>query len=497
MAKISARRLVGWLLRANRVLSEVDRGLRSGKEFARLFRTDQQAPLAASYVTRWEQGRLAVTRTTIRRYERMLEFSPDSLLTVCDVVRRSEVVPYQSSENPLGGVDEDLFKRLLDQALHGAPMSGFDWASLAEIVHASPGLYLFPTENWTALTSRLLEELVVADHREWLLRQEAMSKFLEHPYAAAHAVKSCIDVVGDSSSAAVLEPMSLLDVSATSAANSYVLNQLVQPSDERVLYAAAVAARQKTLRGHFDAAQVRRVIAAATHHIRDGAAGDLLAALQPLTGSVRQPTPRHKSPTHTIHEVSERIALCVHGSLAAEREDPLLSHVVDQALFAPESDERMISAMCLAATPYQTHVGAALMSEIHTGLASRDEYLPLKALRTLTTLAVDLHRPLVLRILTTPGFSPNLREAAAWALPHCAGRYSETTWRDLLASYSRAWRHAPTAHLARVLHGIAYGIGTDDYYTLADEIRTDPSLPTQARKVAAWLHRTRPASVLR
>ena len=491
MAKVSARRMVGWLLRANRTLTQVDRRLRLGKEFARLFRAGGEPVLAASHITRWEQGVIAVGSSTIRRYERMLDLDPESLVTICDAVDRLEPNPYQGIESRTSDDHVQRLKELLDLALSGDPITGLQWASLAEIIRSTPGLFLYPTEKWTALTSRLLEELVVADHREWLLRQEAMSKLLEHPYAAPHAVQSCIDLVGDRNSAAVLEPMSLLDVSATAKANEYVLSQLIQSSDESVLYAAAVVARQKLLRGHFEAAQVRRLAAAAAERARNGGPGNVLNLLQSLAGSARRPQSLRTPSAETVQDISSRTALHVHGAIAAEREDPLLAEMINEALFGPESDRRMIAAMCLAATPYQVHVGVALVAEIQAGLASREEGLALTALRTLTTLAVDVHRPIILQILTKPGFSTRVREAAAWALPHCRGRYSEATWRELLTKYGESWRREPSAHLARMLHALAYGAGTDDHRSLAGEIRNDPSLPGEARRVAAWLWRTR------
>ncbi|WP_027341435.1 hypothetical protein [Hamadaea tsunoensis] len=486
--KIGARGKIGWLLRANRTLTDVHHKLRSGKEFARLFRADGESALAPSHITRWEQGGIAVSRATVRRYERLLDLRPESLVTVCDAVARTEVVREESADPRTGEERERDLKELLDRALSGAVMTGLDWSSMAEIVRSTPGLFLFPTENWALLTGRLLEELVVSDHAEWLLRQEAMSKLLEHPYAGVHAVQSCISLVEDRASAAVLEPMSLLDVSASPSANAYILGQLAKPDDQRVLYGAAVAARQKLLRGHFDAAQVRGLLAAAAQRMKEGAAGDTLTSLRLLVQGVREPPPR----TH-VAEISTRVALQVHGAMAAEREDPLLVEMIDEALFGIESDARMVAAMCLAATPYRAHVGTALLAEIQAGLVGRDEDFPRRALRTLTTLAVDVHRPLILRILTTPGFNAGVREAAAWALPHCAGRYAETTWRGLLAAYGGAWRRTPSDHLGRVLHGIAYGIGTDDYHGLTEEIRTDPSLPLVARRTAGWLGRTRRA----
>ncbi len=144
-----------------------------------------------------------------------------------------------------------------------------------------------------------------------------------------------------------------------------------------------------------------------------------------------------------------------------------------------------------AATPYQAPVASALVAEVCGDLVRRSRQLPLTVLRTLTTLSTDLHRPLIRHILTAPAFPPALREAAAWALPHCAGRYPASTWRELVEQYGSAWRRSRSAHLARVLQGIAYGIGTDDHRRLTGQLKQDERLPAEVRRTAAWLHRTR------
>ena len=145
----------------------------------------------------------------IRRYEHMLDIAPESLVTLCDALNRVE--PARAVARTRAAIDEDRLFQLLRAAETGAALTGLEWAELAEIVRATPGLLVYP-EIWTRIAGRLLEELVVADRKEWLLRQEAMSRLLEHPQAARYAVERCIALVGDPSSPAVFEPMALLEV---------------------------------------------------------------------------------------------------------------------------------------------------------------------------------------------------------------------------------------------------------------------------------------------
>ncbi len=149
-------------------------------------------------------------------------------------------------------------------------MDGLRWSTLGELLRGAPALLLFPATIWDAMSGRLLAELVVADHREWLLRQEAMSKLIEHPVGARYAINQCIDLIRDPCSPAVLEPMSLLDVTRHPAANGYLLAQLAEPDDERALHAAALTIRQKALRGHFDPTQLTTITTAAGRLAGDG-----------------------------------------------------------------------------------------------------------------------------------------------------------------------------------------------------------------------------------
>jgi hypothetical protein len=470
-------RVTGWMLRANRTLNEADPVLRSGKEFARLFRHRGEKDLAASQVTRWERGDLPAPREVVRRYEHMLSLPSESLVAVCDAMARIDSVPWSTHHGP---AEDAELHALLERACGGTAVAGREWARLGEIVASTPGLVLHPPQLWEAVTSRLLSELVVADHLEWLLRQEAMSRLLEHPKARQYGVAQCIEMVHDQQNPAVIEPLSLLDVAADPVANAHVLQQVVDPADQRTLQGALLAAAQKIRRGHYSAEERGRVVDTAARWAREGLNPDRLA--MGGTAIADEPEPPGA--------LSERISQITCATLAAD-DDPLLATLVDQALFGVDPDRRLVAAMCIAATPYQYPVAGVIVALAENDLRQSREDLAAAALPMLTNLGVDVHRAVMRQILTSARFSGRLRTAAAWSLPHCRGRYPEAVWRTVFAKYDASWRSTRGAESAQILRGLAYGIGTDGHAALLDDIRADPSLPPDVRRTASWLRRCR------
>jgi len=147
----------------------------------------------------------------------------------------------------------------------------------------------------------------------------------------------------------------------------------------------------------------------------------------------------------------------------------------------------MIASMLIAATPYRAPVATAIHAQLLTDIARRRNLYPAAALRTLTQLTVDIHRPLIHDILIRPGSAAELRYAAAWATPHCAGHHPVAAWRTILSTQREAWQRNPSALSESILQGIAYGIGTDGHRNLLTQIRDDPNLPASARAIASWL----------
>jgi hypothetical protein len=195
----------------------------------------------------------------------------------------------------------------------------------------------------------------------------------------------------------------------------------------------------------------------------------------------------------TAHSTSARIASGVHSRLAPTTGgvDAMLATLAEEALFLPDPDRSFAAAMLIGATPYRIPFTQMLLDEVKVDLARQRGTYPLAtALRVLTLLGVDSHRPLIHDLLTKRGASETVRQAAAWATPFCRGRFSESTWQRILAVQIASWRQNPSATNGSILHGITFGVGTERHSDLLSTIREEPHAPHTARATAAsWLRR--------
>jgi hypothetical protein len=497
---------VGWLLRCNRALGQ-DKALRSGREFARAFRRDGRPPLAPSQVTRWESGVLAASRSTIRRYEHLLGLAPESLVTIGDALARSDGLRLPETADDTTPSDKDTLHELLERASTPQAMTGNAWSRLTELVASRPTLVLHPPRLWREIADNLLAELSVSAYVEWLQRQEAMSRLLEHRDACRHAVAACIALAADPSSPVVIEPLSLLDVTSHAEANGYVLAQLRDPASERALYGALLAALRKVAQRHFHDDQWPQLGRAVRGYLEDSTVDQtvLPLALEVLRRLARQ-TPgegavvramrnargaRGERPAPSETRDPRLLTTLVAAALGPHSEDLSpdrpAAKLIDEMLFHPDSYRRTLASMLMSATPYRAGLARAMLAELSSGLGRRGHTPPAAILRTLTDLGADIHRPLIHRLLTRADVGAEMVHAAAWATPHCAGRDPEPLWRKTLAARFGAWKADRSALNASVVHAIAYGIGTDGHSRLLREIRDDEEMPSQARSVASWL----------
>ena len=513
MAAAGAAHYVGWLLRANRRLGE-DEALRSGREFARAFRTDTTKPLAPSHVTRWENGTLVVTRTAVRRYEQLLGLDADSLMTLIDAVRRIEGVSIPADTDARADPDHDRQKLfdLLDCVLGGGTMTGADWGHLTGLIAARQELEFYPRHLWRDVADRLLCELVVAVGNAWLQRSEAMSRLLEHPTSRRYAVDACIAFAEDPSTTAVIEPLSLLDVTADPAANQYILRQISRPDNDRAMHGALLAAIRKVSYAHFRDDEWLHLASSLSSTISDPTLHPELAPLAVDVGCrLLRRLPNVKSLHRSLSAATEghhvrpslratepqpaqvaslRIAARAQSLITTDvgGTDGILSELVGDTLFDSNPDRRMVTSMLVAASPYQHAVAHAILEEITADLARRGQTYPLAAsLQAITHLNVDIHRPLIQDILIRPGFTAAARHAAAWATPFCTGQQPLAAWRNILDVQVAAWRQHPSELAEGILHGIVHGIGTDGQRALLAEIKNNPALPLSARTTASWL----------
>ncbi|WP_162907084.1 hypothetical protein [Allorhizocola rhizosphaerae] len=503
-------RYIGWLLRANR-LHGPNTSLRSGRTFAHAFRHDGQRELAPSHITRWESGKLVATHATIRRYEQLLDLPAESLVAINDALVRA----YGSSTHgylaPRGEAEHGYRRlhELLDQAQVKGAMRGAEWSELSELIALQPNLVLHPPSLWRNVIDNLLSELVVAVYEGWLQRQEAMSRLLEHPVAASHAVAACIALASDTASPAFIEPMSLLEVTGRRDATDFIFRQIEHPDHSRALHGALLAAMHKVNHRHFLPAQAVRLADIVRGFVTDPTLHDALLPLAaevghrllqqlPNTPLLRRALQRLSlgSPHHTRHQpsqapaervISARLATTSAHDLGQELPDDTLALMIEGAVFDPHPDRRMIASMLMAATPYRLPVARAVLKQLTRDLTARAGTFPLSTLRTLTNLNVDLHRPLIQAILSKPGYDASIRHTAAWATPHCPGQDSELVWRASLATQFAIWKRDRSDLNSGTLQGIAYGIGTDGHMQLLSEICRNPQMPGPARVTASWL----------
>ena len=372
-------------------------------------------------MTRWESGTTEVRRPTIRRYEQLLGLAPDSLTTLKDALDRA------AGTVRAAPADEDprRMHELLDMATGGDPMSGRLWGDLTELVRGRPALVLHPPRLWSELSDRLLGELVVAEGDDWLQRQEAMSRLLAHPDAGAYAVDACIGLAGDASPV-VVEPLSLLDVTAHRDANRHIRARLATADDTRALYAALMATIRKIPAGHFTADELHEIGGSVAVLRTDRG---LPGSLRPLAAEVARlltpggaRTARTRSRRPEPGASATRVAAQAYARVLPVdgRTDQTLTVLVGEALDSPSLDDRLLAGMLLAATPFREPVAQALLETVTRDVQKHRGAGLEVALRTLTTLRVADHRPLIAQILTGPQFGDDARHAAAWATRNCA-----------------------------------------------------------------------------
>lgn len=520
MSVTTVARHIGWLLRVNRRLG-ADCELHSGRTFARALSAGSNQSPAPSQITRWETGELLPTRATIRRYEQLLGLAPESLVAVANAIMHtgSDGTSLRVSHDSDQDRDRTRLFGLLDRVSTGGALTGADWSGLTELVSTRPDLELYPPQLWRDLTDRLLDEMVDAVGIEWLQRQTAMCRLLRHPSACRHAVAACVAHAADPSSLLVVEPLSLLDNTPEPAANRYVLQQVDQPDSERALEGALQAAIHKVSRQHFQPQECVQLAKSVIDLIQDSTTSGAILALsvevarrlarQPnYAGLISRPLPtaaiahhvwtgRRLAEPSAAQTTSTRIATRIHADHARTSDgvDTTLAVLAEQALFLPDPDHSFAAAMMIGATPYRVPFTQMLLDEVKADLTRQRGTYPLAtALRVLTLLGVDAHRPLIHDLLTKRGASEIVRQAAAWALPFCGGRFPEPTWRQILDVQLAAWHQNPNTTNGSILHGIAFGVGTERHQSLLVTIRKHPHAPHAARATAAsWLLRIRPS----
>jgi transcriptional regulator with XRE-family HTH domain len=465
--------------------------------------------ISPSQVTRWENGTTPVFEDTLSWYEKVLSLPPHSLRVVADAALRFSNVRGPRSRHA-GPGDELRLHDLLDRALRSGAMSSSSWLELTSLVRRRPELVLHPPRLWDAITENLLSELVIAEDTAWLARQESLSRLLEHPAAAPHAVDSCVAMAKDDAVPVHLEPTSLLDVTPVVSANRFVWTQVVRPDNANLLQGALLAAVSKSRRGHFRNSEKVAMLGAAVELLNSDAIDPALAlpaaelagvlwaqcadsppakSSRPFPGTGAQIwLPHRRADMADVNALCARIALRAQAGLDAEPlpSDDLLPDLVRGTLFSSNLDDRLYSAMLLAATPYRRPLIGVLLDELSSGLLRRHEPVVLSVFQALNTLNSTEHQTIVCRLLLDDSTGIRLRQAAARSMPHHAGHLTASCWARIARCQLDNYLRCPSPEHAAVLHSIVYGISTDGHRGLAAEIRDDARIPAQVRAAARW-----------
>ncbi|MFI2652507.1 hypothetical protein [Micromonospora fulviviridis] len=460
----------------------------------------------------------------LRRYEDLLALPELSLVTASDAVHRF----YGDIHQPSWHDDRDTNPRpspmpmrwhdLLARARVPYAMTGSSWAELTDEIGRRPDLVLHPPTLWDDVCQNLISELVLAEGRQWLLRQEAMCRLLEHADAGPPAVRACVALAEDPMVPVFITPLSLLDVTTEPGANRYILDQLGSPHNELAHQGALLATIRKLRAGHFRTdSEWQQLTASAQDLAADpgpdpavrSLGGELFAglarALPRRDGSLQRSAARHVGRQSVIWpDLSPAAAAMVKDVVDRARsllpveptdDDSVLAALIAEAMHSPNSDQRLYAVMLIAATPYRRPVATAVLTVARRRLREWDPPLIASALRVLTLLKTPDHQELVYRLLTDPAVSPPLRHAAASATPHWSARMDIRRWQHVLAVQRQRTKLAPSTLDVGILRALTYGVATDGHHELLRDIEAgpeDPPFPALARIVAHWWLRLPP-----
>ncbi|MEV4518294.1 hypothetical protein AB0K00_56230 [Dactylosporangium sp. NPDC049525] len=503
----TAQDRIAWLLRVNRMCSPLPR-LRSARQFAKEFALPGMPELAPSQVSRWESGASSVSVAALRRYEEVLGLPGASLRHVRDAVLRW-FDPRPMRAETTDGAD---VHHVLDRVRGTGSVDEATWLAFCNVLRSHPGLVLHPRDLWDGVAYRLLTEMVSAEGGAWMVRQEAISRMLEHADAMTATAIVCIDVAVDPGIPSYVEPISLLDGTPDSVASMFLARQLGEPLNIRARQAALQTVIRKARAGHFRepftvgllAQAARELLAMDDHDLRTMPMTVDFVRLAPRWGVPVTPRwsrrivedPMVRSvwldgltlPVAQTGPLCRRLALSAQSRLEVELPagDAMLAQLLQEMLFAADSDTRLYATLTVSATPYRRPVAELLAAELHNALRLQFDPMTATTMQAITILGEAGHRSLLIDLLADPNLGRPIRLSAANAAPHCSGDQSVDNWRRAFDVQRSAWLHNCDDAEAQVMDAITAAIGTAGNVKLLQEMSVDALLPSSTRMAAAW-----------
>lgn len=499
----------GWLLRAHR-LSHADPALRRLTGFASVYREDwQYAGGSPSCLSRWENGLVPVTASSVRRYEEVLGLLPYRLLLPIQTIARHEGGPAAAAflrsgdGSPPAGRDRRV-DLLLDRVLDGGVLSAADWDELTRWA-AYGGGQVSPSRIREAVVQRLLEETLVSGGASWMRRFEALGRLMADPQWGPEAIAVCSGVAEQAEHAGLIEAVCALDGSPHPDAGRAVLRQLTDPTTTDSLYGALLASARKTRKHHFTPEQTRTLVDVVEGVLTSGpraahpgsvveAAAVLLHQL-PLSAAHAARLTGAAADRHPVVQ-----AIVVHGSLTdtavasivvsriiarlGDHATAVLGGIVDDLLHHPVADVRLYAAMLLHASPYGPRVAAALAADLRQTATLRDEVRAVPMLDALRVLGGHGQRDVVADLTLARGLPKEVVLAAVHALGHIGGRSPESYWRAVFHQHTGSATDA--IGQTRVLKRLVYGFAMAGELDLLTRLVEEQAQAAPTQHLSGW-----------
>jgi hypothetical protein len=516
-ASLRALQRAAWLLRVSRLLAR-DEQFAKGTVFAAAFAGGcWRGAVSESRISRWETALTRIPHLAVRRYEELLDLPANSLVSTIDTIYRyasGHGGPSALARKPGEGQDPGVrdLEKMLDKEASGQIMTGLDWDALTSALSALPGVVLVPSATWSAIAGRLLSEMVVADGLAWMQRFEALNRLLGHPSGGQAAVRACADLGSDRASQVSMEAISALDASNHPDAGRQVLSQLVDPVSDLAFYGALLASIRKLRNSHFSHDDVR-LLATVVNDILTGP--DRHDDVRPLAVEVLRQIPsgariaqnaavrKMLTADRALHEVmaTGRLATATAAVIVSRVLDSTIAHVardirgfrdemlptlIDEILFSPVLDVRIYSALLIRASPYRESVAGALASELARPAALRNVELAVTLAGCLRIIGGPAERPLVERLIITPGLAAPITAASAHAIGHVGGLSTDLFWTGAVSYHTRLWHCHRAPATTAVLRDLVYGLGMSRNEVLLHLVRDDTATPSPVRASASW-----------
>ncbi len=507
---------VAWLLRINRLLG-ADEDFATATRFAAALRSaGGSGPASPAQISRWETGTARVDYRIVRRYEQLLGLPDNGLVAMVDLAgrRRGGGSGPQTLDRHLDPDDPAFHRRsgqLLDRALAGGPMDGAAWDDLTAHFAVLPGVYLHPPRAWEELSHRLLSEMIVADGLAWAQRDAALGRLLRHPSSGAPTIAACAAFAADPAHQVFAEPLSDLHLSDHPDAARLVLAQLGNPSSNRSLYGALVAAIRRVDRHRLPPDDLTTLLSAVRDVVVDPRVPDEVRHLVPVllrrlpatasgrtVGELRRVATAdavgrlvlgsgRTEASAAAGVVVARVAASALGRLQRELpgSDTVLPELLDELLFSPDPGERLHAGFLIAATPYRDTVAAALTDELSAALRG-DGTHAVALLTALGALGGRTDRDILEHLVLVPAVPPAVNEAAARAIGLVPGRSVAGFWAAALRHHLGVWQRTGSATSLTTLRRLVQALGAAEELDLLTAVGWDADMPPALRAAAQW-----------